>query len=112
VNASAVLCWLLAFVCLYGLVTWRTDGALVAKDRLGSILVWAGGIVAFLPVVTVVGFVAAKGWPVVSARFPHFLTADMSRAGPLDSYTEAGMRHAIIGTLEQAGIARSVWANS
>ncbi len=100
-----VVCWLVVFVGLYGVITWRTEGVLLAKDRLGTVFVCTGAIVAFLPLVAVLAFVVAKGWPVVSAHFPHFLTTDLSRAGPSDPYTSGGMKHAIIGTLEQVGLA-------
>jgi phosphate transport system permease protein len=100
-----LVCWLAVFVALYGVITWRSEGALLAKDRLGSVFVCIGAIIAFLPLVAVIAFVAVKGWPVVSARFPHFLTTDLSRSGAADPITSGGMKAAIIGTVEQVGLA-------
>lgn len=103
-----VVCWLLVFVLLYGTITWRTEGVLVAKDRLGTVFVCTGAVIAFLPLAAIIAFVVARGWPVVATNFPHFITTDLKGVGSADPYTRAGMKAAIMGTLEQVGLATAM----
>jgi phosphate transport system permease protein len=56
--------------------------------------------VAIIPLVGVITYTVAKGAGVLSARF---FTESMRGVGPFD--TNGGVYHAIIGTLEQVGIA-------
>lgn len=105
-----LVAWLVCFAVIYGSITWQSDGALLTKSRLAALLVYLATSVAFLPLVAILGFIAVKGWPAVSANFPHFFIQDMSRAGPLDPYSRAGMANAIVGTIEQVGLATAMTA--
>lgn len=70
------------------------------KDKSFTVLTWAAFVVALIPLVSVVALVVRKG----SARFDlNFLTHSMRGIGPRD--TTGGAYHAIIGTLEQVGLA-------
>jgi phosphate transport system permease protein len=100
--------WLVSFAAIYGIVVWRRHGILVAKDRLATLYVWSGAVVALAPLVAIILYVLLKGVPVVFAHFPHFLIADMHKAGPLEPVTAAGMGAAIVGTVEQVGIASMI----
>lgn len=71
----------LLFLAIYGVVCHSLHGTLVMKDRLATVAVWGGSLTALLALVAVIGFVVFKGAPVVFARFPHFLLADMSNFG-------------------------------
>lgn len=98
-----VVSWLAAFTTLYGVVCWRLHGILVMKDRLATVGMWSGALVALVPLIALIIYVAKQGAPVVWAHFPHFLFADMSQAnGPV---TKAGAGAAIVGTVEQVGLA-------
>jgi phosphate transport system permease protein len=97
--------WFLLFVVVYGVVCRSLHGILIMKDRLATVAVWAGSLTALVALVAVIGFVVFKGAPVVFAHFPHFLTADMSQAGGIAPVTDTGAGAAIMGTLEQVGIA-------
>ena len=44
-----LVCWMIAFVAIYGVVTWRLHGVLAMKDRLANVYVWGGGMVALVP---------------------------------------------------------------
>jgi phosphate transport system permease protein len=99
------ICWLAVFFSLYGTVSWRLYGALHAKDRLGTVAVWIGGVLALAALLLVIGYVVLKGGPVVFAAFPHFLTADFSGGGANNPVTSVGAGAAIVGTVEQVGIA-------
>jgi phosphate transport system permease protein len=100
-----VVSWFLLFVVVYGVVCRNLHGVLIMKDRLATVAVWAGSLTALIALVAVIGFVVFKGAPVVFARFPHFLTADMSQAGGIAPVTDTGAGAAIMGTLEQVGLA-------
>ncbi len=100
-----IVSWFLLFLVLYGVVSARLYGILIMKDRIATVAVWAGSLTALVALVAVIGFVVFKGAPVVFARFPHFLTADMSQAGGIAPVTDTGAGAAIMGTLEQVGIA-------
>jgi phosphate transport system permease protein len=100
-----VVCWFLLFLVIYGVVCHSLYGTLVMKDRLATVVVWGGALTALTALVAVIGFVVAKGAPVVFARFPHFLFADMSQQGGSLPVTDAGVGAAIMGTIEQVGIA-------
>lgn len=100
-----VVCWYLLFLILYGMVSANLHGPLVMKDRLATVAVWSGALVAGLALAAVIGYVVFKGAPVVFAHFPHFLTADMSLAGGVSPVTRVGAGAAIMGSVEQVGIA-------
>ncbi len=95
----------LMFVLIYGVLSDRRYGRLVMKDRLATVMVWSGALVVLAALLAVIGFVVFKGGPVVFARFPHFLTADMTLAGGSNPVTDVGAGAAIMGTIEQVGIA-------
>ncbi|HUR12984.1 MAG TPA: phosphate ABC transporter permease PstA [Mycobacteriales bacterium] len=78
----------------------RTSASRAVKDKAFTVLTWAAFLVALVPLVSVVALVVKKG----AARFdPTFLTHSMNGVGPRD--TDGGAYHAVLGTLEQVGIA-------
>lgn len=90
------------FLALYGLLATRADGELAARDRLASVLVATAALATFIPLVFVLGYVLTKGLEALSASF---FSETLDAIGPLDPATAGGARHALIGTLEQVGIA-------
>jgi phosphate transport system permease protein len=102
-----VVCWFGAFVGIYGLVARRRHGPLELKDRLATLLIASGTTVALLPLFLVLYFVLRRGLPVVLTHFPSFpfLRQDMRGFGSQDPVARAGMKQAIIGSLEQVGLA-------
>jgi len=99
------LCMLVAFVAIYGVICWQLYGVLAMKDRLATVAIWSGALAAFIPLVAVIVYVAIKGISVVWAHFPHFFLADMSGLTANSPVTAVGAGAAIIGTIEQVGIA-------
>jgi phosphate transport system permease protein len=97
--------WVALFFALYFVVNWRNHGVRVAKDRLATAAVWIGGATAMVPLVAVISYVAVKGLSVVFADFPHFWVSDMSGLTATAPVTAVGVGPAIVGTLEQVGIA-------
>jgi phosphate transport system permease protein len=90
----------LLFVGIFGIVVRQSSGAEAAADRLATIVIAVTAVTAVLPLVAMVLFVAVKGFP---ALRPGFFVQDMAKVGPLDK--GGGGLHAIIGTVEQVGIA-------
>ncbi len=104
-SVGLFVSWLLAFMTFYtGLNRVRYD-LLYAKDRLATVAMWLGSLCGLGALAAVIGDVAFKGAPVAFARFPHFLVADMSQAGGSQPVTAVGAFAAILGTVEQVGIA-------
>ncbi len=99
-----LVCTVLLFLVLYGLLSWRLHGLLVMKSRLGSAYVWAGGLLALVPLVDMVIFIVIRGLPVVAAHFPAFLVND-AVGGPTEPVWKVGVGQAIVGSVEQVALA-------
>ncbi|MEW2163279.1 phosphate ABC transporter permease PstA [Streptomyces sp. NPDC007084] len=90
----------LLFVLGTYVVAARVEGRRQAKDRVATSLVWVCFIVAVVPLVSLVWETVKRG---VKVFDPHFLSHSMGVVADTD--TGGGIYHAIIGTLEQVGIA-------
>jgi phosphate transport system permease protein len=97
-----VLAWFAAFAVMYWLATQRILGSLFATDRVMAVIITAGAVVMLAPLILVISFVVYKGFSVITA---HFFTETAEFCGQLDAATCGGVGHAIVGTLEQVGIA-------
>jgi phosphate transport system permease protein len=91
---------LVLFVAGSYAITARVEGARQAKDRVATSLVWACFVIAVIPLYSLVQTTISKGAGVISGTF---LTHSMS--GVLNTDQGGGVYHAIIGTLEQVGLA-------
>jgi phosphate transport system permease protein len=76
------------------------EGSRQAKDRVATSLVWACFVVAVVPLFSLIQTTIAKGVKVLDGNF-----LSHSMAGVLNTQPGGGVYHAIIGTLEQVGIA-------
>jgi phosphate transport system permease protein len=97
--------WFALFFAIYGTLCWRLYGVLVAKDRMATVGIWSGALVAMGALAAVILYVIIKGAAAVFEDFPHFLTADMTQLGAAAKITQLGVGAAIVGTVEQVGIA-------
>ncbi|MFE0648936.1 phosphate ABC transporter permease PstA [Streptomyces sp. NPDC059534] len=91
------------FLGLYALlVSFDEDGPAV-RDRIAGVVVRTLGLLLLAVLVFVVAFTLWEG----RAALVHlnFFTEDMSLAGPLEPLDVGGVLHAVVGTLEQVGIA-------
>jgi len=100
-----VIVWLILFFPIYAVVSWRAHGVLLTKDRVATVAVWLGGIIAMVPLVAVIGYVILKGAAVALGDFPHFFTSDMTNLTATAPSSAVGAGAAIVGTVEQVGIA-------
>ncbi|HEY6425466.1 MAG TPA: phosphate ABC transporter permease PstA [Pseudonocardiaceae bacterium] len=90
----------LLYVVVQTAVSGAVEGWRRAKDRLVTSLLVACTFAAVLPLVSVLGITIVKGWAVLSESF---LTHTMRGVAEQDA--SGGIYHAIIGTLEQVGLA-------
>jgi phosphate transport system permease protein len=97
-----LLTWYVFFIAISWLAVREIRGAVRAKDHLARLVVWTGASLAIIPLVLVVLYVVGKGYH--SLR-PQFFSQDQRYVGALSDSTEGGGAHAIIGTLQQVGIA-------
>ncbi len=107
-HMSSYVALLLIAVALYlvaqTMVSLSVEGWRHAKNRLMTSLMLAAMVLAVLPLVGVLGYTVAKGL----ARFDSVFFTHSMRA-VAESDPNGGAYHAIIGTLEQVGIAALIW---
>lgn len=97
------LCWYVLFLlCYTGIAALQWTG-LAVRNRVISVGLTTSGILATAIVIDQVGYTLVRGFTAV--RHLSFFTQSMSNAGPLSPLTDGGVGHALVGTLEQIGIA-------
>ncbi|MFD8573159.1 phosphate ABC transporter permease PstA [Streptomyces sp. NPDC059639] len=83
----------------YGIAT-KVEGRRQAKDRVATSIVWVSFVLAVIPLASLVYETVKRGVKVLD---PYFLTHSM---GFVTSYQPGGgIYHALLGTLEQVGLA-------
>ncbi|HVM08225.1 MAG TPA: phosphate ABC transporter permease PstA [Acidimicrobiales bacterium] len=90
------------FLTAYAGVLTLTIGPLKRNDCLATVIIASVALLTFVPLVLILGFVVLKGVPGLTNAF---FTQTMETVGPLDPPDVGGARHAIVGTLQQVGIA-------
>ncbi|WAZ22624.1 phosphate ABC transporter permease PstA [Streptomyces cinnabarinus] len=95
----------LLFVLGTYVIAGKVEGRRQAKDRIATSLVWVAFLLAVVPLVSLVWTTIARGIKVLDV---YFLTHSMGVVA--DSEPGGGIYHAIIGTLEQVGIATLIAA--
>lgn len=94
--------WLGAFLVIYWLVVFEARGRLAAADGLMMVLTSAAGLAMIGVLVLIMVMVLRQGLPTIT---PHFLVGDVEVCGPLAGVACGGIGHAIVGTVEQVGLA-------
>ncbi len=97
-----VVCSIVVFLAIYWCVTIQLHGRLVANDRLLSAAVAIGTLALAIPLVLMLVFLVQKGWGLLSV---HLFFKDLKGVGPLSKPGSGGLSMAIVGTLEQVGLA-------
>ncbi|MGW5233815.1 phosphate ABC transporter permease PstA [Streptomyces nodosus] len=88
----------------YGIAA-RVEGRRQAKDRIATALVWVAFLLAVIPLVSLVWVTVKRGVKVLDI---YFLTHSMGVVA--DSQPGGGIYHAILGSLEQVGLATLIGA--
>jgi phosphate transport system permease protein len=95
--------WYVLFLCLYFVMARLQWDRLEARNRLAGVALGTGGVLAVVIVVMQVAYTLAKGsGAVVHANF---WTRSLGFAGPSSPMTIGGVLHAIVGSLEEIGLA-------
>jgi phosphate transport system permease protein len=97
--------WLVAYAIFLGmfyLATYDRLGRLVATDRTMTVLVTTVMVIVLVPLIWLVVYILVKGLP---ALRPTFFTQTQRGITPSMPATAGGGLHAIVGTLEQVGLA-------
>jgi phosphate transport system permease protein len=97
------ICWYVVFLLLYGGVTALLAGRRAMVDRFVATATATAGIFVLAVIVDQVGYVALRGWAAV--KHVNFFTQTMATAGPLQGLNVGGVLHAMVGSLEQLGLA-------
>ncbi|MEU0198354.1 MULTISPECIES: phosphate ABC transporter permease PstA [unclassified Streptomyces] len=101
--------WGLIAALLYVLGTYAlatmVEGKRQAKDRIATSLVWVAFLLAVIPLASLVWSTVARGVKVLDL---YFLTHSMGVVA--DTEPGGGIYHAILGTLEQVGLATVIAA--
>jgi phosphate transport system permease protein len=97
-----VLWWVAAFLLMYWLAARELYGGLLAFDRLMTAVIGIGAAAMLVPLALIMSFVLYQGYSTIT---PHFFYETAEFCGQLDGPTCGGIGHAIVGTLEQVGIA-------
>ncbi len=95
----------LVFVLATYAITTKVEGSRQAKDRVATSLVWVCFVLAVIPLLSLAWVTISKGMEVLDG---YFLTHSMN--GVLDAEAGGGVYHALLGTIEQVGIATLIAA--
>jgi phosphate transport system permease protein len=90
------------FVVVYWVVVRQNHGKLMAGERVSGVIMSAAALAAVIPLASILFKVVVEG--VQNLRI-NFFTETQQDTGPLAPATEGGALHAIVGTLQQVGIA-------
>jgi len=91
------------FVGTYALITSLDEPGPIVRDRVATVVVHSLAASLLAALAFLLLFTAYRGREALPNL--NFYTQDLSSAGPLEPLTVGGIRHAIIGTLEQISIA-------
>ncbi|MFI9153087.1 phosphate ABC transporter permease PstA [Streptomyces sp. NPDC053367] len=101
--------WGLIAALLFVLGTYaiaaRVEGKRQAKDRVATSVVWVAFVLAIVPLASLIWATVQRGIKVLDV---YFLTHSMGVVA--DSEVGGGIYHAIIGSLEQVGLATAIGA--
>ena len=97
------LCWYAVYLVMYWGIARCQWEAWHVREKLATALFTGAGIFILVVLVDQVAYVAWRGEKVIVHG--NFLTSDMQSTGPLDPLTSGGCLHAIVGSLEQLGLA-------
>lgn len=101
-GIGALLVWYALFLTIYLYVVRRLHGPTAATNRVTTVLVWTAALIAAVPVFFIVIEVVSKG--IGSLRLTFFTKTSVT-AVPSAPATTGGALQAIVGTIEQVGIA-------
>ncbi|BCB79540.1 phosphate ABC transporter permease PstA [Phytohabitans flavus] len=100
-----VVSWVL-FVVTYALLVSFDEDRPAMVDRVSTVVVHSIAVVLLGTLLFILLYTLYRGFGALTHL--NFFTQDMRNAGPLDPLTVGGIRHAIIGTLIELGLALAI----
>jgi len=97
-----VIVWVASFLLLYWASVRELDGPVIAKDRMMGAAIGIVAIGVVIPLALIIGYVTLKGFRFLRLTF---FTTTSANVAPDTPAEQTGGLQAIIGTLEQVGIA-------
>jgi phosphate transport system permease protein len=94
--------WFVVFLLIYSTLVRQRFGPLAARDRIVQAIINAIGGIILLALVLLIVYVVFRGAPFLRTTFFY---KDQRFTGPLEPATAGGGLAAIVGTVEQVGIA-------
>lgn len=94
------------FIGLYAVLVSLDQNRVAVRDRVAAVIWQSLATVLLLALLFVVGYALYRGRPALTHL--NFFTENMGGTGPLASLSEGGVLHAMVGTLEQIGIALAI----
>ncbi|WP_232680559.1 phosphate ABC transporter permease PstA [Nocardioides sp. R-C-SC26] len=101
-----LLTWFGLGLTVTAVLTLATGTRVEAVDRVAGSAITGAALVVAVALGSTVVYVAVKGWEPVSHL--NFLFSDMAGVGPRDPFDAGGIKHAIIGSLIEIGIAIAI----
>jgi len=98
--AGSLVIWYLLYMAVQTGWSFAVEGRRFAIDRLATTLIWTAFLIALSALVWILFSVVMRG---LSAFSLDFLTSTMRNVSPLRE--GGGLLHALVGTLEQVGVA-------
>jgi phosphate transport system permease protein len=102
-NVLVLVGWWVLFLVVLGIVSVSVEGSRAARNRVATAAIYSALVLALLPLVSIVIVLITRG---VARLDADFFTHSMAGITAFDS--GGGIYHAIIGTLEQVGIATAL----
>ncbi|WP_300607200.1 phosphate ABC transporter permease PstA [Trebonia sp.] len=97
------VCWYVLFLVLYGALAALQWDRMSVRDRVVQVTLTTVGVLATAIVVDQVGYTLVRGFTAVKNL--SFFTQSMADEGPLSAQDVGGVGHALVGTVEQIGLA-------
>lgn len=97
------ICWYALFLAIYFAMARMQWNKLEARNRLAAVAFGTGGVLAVVIVLDQIGYSLFRG--VSAVGHVNFWTQSMAFAGPDTPMTVGGVLHAIVGSVEQIGLA-------
>ncbi|MBS2532067.1 phosphate ABC transporter permease PstA [Catenulispora sp. NF23] len=97
------LCWYVMFLVFYWGIARTQWEARHVREKLAAAMFTGAGVFVLVVLVDLIAYVGWRGEKAIGHG--NFLTTDMQKTGPLDGLNSGGILHAMIGSLEQLGLA-------
>jgi phosphate transport system permease protein len=97
-----VIFWYVTFLLIYWVAERELEGPQLAADKVIAVAIGSIAIGLLIPLLLIIGYVVQKGIDTLSF---HFLTDTLVATGPQSPASSGGAGHAIVGTLQQVGLA-------